>query len=127
MHVIVDLGRQDAVIETMMAMGYSKEGRRLLQELGFSHEPLGLKPSGLSLPLRTDLNISRSTSERDNRHHDRCPRDVYGGVPISVIGMAASLTKKSGLTLAVRFGTVAAFATRTRRVARVYRVQGHTC
>ena len=25
---------------------------------------------GLSLPLGTDLSISRSTSERDNRHHD---------------------------------------------------------
>ena len=127
MHIIIDLRRQGVVIETMTAMGYSKEGRRLLQELGFSHEPLGLKPSGLSLPLRTDLNISRSTSERDNRHHDRCPRDVYGGVPISVIGVAASLAEKRGLTLAVRFGTVAARATRTGRVARVYRVQWDTC
>ena len=25
---------------------------------------------GLSLPLRTDLSISRSTTERDHRHHD---------------------------------------------------------
>ena len=82
-----------------------------------------INDGGLSLPLRTDLSISRSTTERDNRHHDRCPRDIDSGVPISVIGVAASLTDKGGLTLAVRFCTVAAHMARARRVARVYRMQ----
>ena len=81
---------------------------------------------GLSLPLRTDLSRSRSTTERDNRHHDRCPRDIDRGIPISVIGMAARDTTKGGLTLAVRFCTVAAYMARARRVARVNRVQWDT-
>ena len=78
---------------------------------------------GLSLPLRTDLSRSRSTTERDNRHHDRCPRDIDRGIPISVIGMAAGLTDKGGLTLAIGLITVSTFATRSRRLARVYQVQ----
>ena len=41
--------------------------------LQLSHEPLGLKPRGLSLSLRADLIASRSTTGRDDRHHDRCP------------------------------------------------------
>ena len=78
---------------------------------------------GLSLLLRTDLMISRSTTERDNRHHDRCPRDIDRGVPISVISIAARDTTESGLTLAVRFCTVATRATRTRRVAGINGMQ----
>src|SRR5438034_2975265 len=78
---------------------------------------------GLSLPLRTDLSRSRSTTERDNRHHDRCPRDIDRGVPISVISIAARDTTESGLTLAVRFCTVATRATPTRRVAGINSVQ----
>lgn len=39
MHLIVDLGRKGVVIETMTAMGFSKEGRRLLREFGFSEVP----------------------------------------------------------------------------------------
>jgi hypothetical protein len=31
---------------------------------------------GLSLPLRTDLIASRSTTGRNNRHHDRCPLEA---------------------------------------------------
>ena len=82
---------------------------------------------GLSLSLRTDLRASRSTTGRDKRHHDRCPRDGKSGIPISVLGIAAGLTTEDGLTLAVRFRTVATLAASTRRVARVYRVQWDTC
>ena len=85
-----------------------------------------INDGGLSLPLRAELSISRSTTERDNRHHDRCPRDIDSGIPISVIGVAARDTTKSGLTLAVRFCTVAAHMARARRVARVNRVQWDT-
>ena len=82
---------------------------------------------GLSLPLRTDLILSRTATGRDNRHHDRCPGYVNGSVPISVLGMAALDTAKSGLALAVRFGTVATLATRTGRIAWVNRMQWDTC
>ena len=75
---------------------------------------------GLSLPLRADLIASRSTTGRDKRHHDRCPRDIDGGVPISVLGIAA------GLTLAVRFCTVPAGVARSRCVTRVYEMQWDT-
>ena len=54
-------------------------------------------------------------------------RDIDGSVPISVLGMAALDTAKSGLALAVRFGTVAALATRTGRIAWVNRMQWDTC
>jgi len=39
MHLIVDLGRKGVVIESMTAVGFSKEGRRLLREFGFSEVP----------------------------------------------------------------------------------------
>jgi hypothetical protein len=39
MHLIIDLGRKGVVIETMTALGFSKEGRRLLREFGFSEVP----------------------------------------------------------------------------------------
>ncbi len=39
MHVIIELGKRGVVIETMVAVGYSKEGRKLLQEFGFSEVP----------------------------------------------------------------------------------------
>src|SRR2546428_821896 len=85
-----------------------------------------INDGGLSLLLRANLITSRSTTERDNRHHDRCPRDIDSGIPISVIGMATLDTTKSGLTLAVRFCTVATHMARSRRVARVNRVQWDT-
>ena len=94
-------------------------------DLIICHEPR-IHDGGLSLSLRTDLIASRSTTGRDNRHHDRCPRYVHGSVPISVIGVAALDTTESGLTLAVRFCTVAAHMARARRVARVNRVQWDT-
>ena len=82
---------------------------------------------GLSLPLRTDLIVSRSATERDNRHHDRCPRDIHSGIDVSVHRMAALDTTESGLTLAVRFCRVSAHMARTRRVAWVYCIQWDTC
>src|SRR5260370_19491988 len=75
---------------------------------------------GLFLSLRADLRASRSTTGRNNRHHDRCPRDILSGVPISVIGMTTSLT------LAVRLCTMTALATGAGRVAGVDGVQGDT-
>ncbi len=91
-----------------------------------SHEPLGMNPRGLSLPLHARLNVSRQATERDNRHHDGCPSNVDGGIDVSVHRCRAGDALKAGLTLAVLFGTVAAGTTRSRRVARVYRVQGDT-
>ena len=82
-----------------------------------------INDGGLSLPLRTDLMISRSTTERDNRHHDRCPRDIDSGIDVSVHRMTALDTTEGGLTLAVRFCTVATRATRTRRVAGINGMQ----
>ena len=82
---------------------------------------------GLSLSLRTDLRACRSTTGRNNWLHDGSHSDIDGGIPISVLGVAAGLTDKAGLTLAVRFCTVAAHMARPRRVARVYRVQWDTC
>jgi hypothetical protein len=37
--VIIDLGKKGVIIETMTAIGFSKEGRKLLQEFGFSEVP----------------------------------------------------------------------------------------
>src|SRR6266699_3550122 len=85
-----------------------------------------LKRGGLSLPLRADLTASRSTTERDKRHHDRCPRYVYRGIAISVITMPTRLTNEGSLTLTVLFCTVSTHATRPRRVARVNQVQWDT-
>jgi len=82
---------------------------------------------GLFLSLRADLRASRSTTGRNNRHHDRCPRDILSGVPISVIGMTTSLTTETSLTLAVRLCTMTALATGARRVAGVDGVQWDTC
>ncbi len=82
---------------------------------------------GLSLSLRTDLRACRSTTGRNNWLHDGSHSDIDGSIPISVLGVAAGLTDKDGLTLAVRFCTVAALATRAGRIARVYRVQWHAC
>lgn len=36
MHVVIDIGRKGVVVETITAVGFSKEGRRLLREFGFS-------------------------------------------------------------------------------------------
>jgi hypothetical protein len=81
-----------------------------------SHEPLGLKPRSLHLG-----------ASRCNRPHDLGPRDSDGGVPISVISIAAVDTTEGGLTLAVLFCTVSTPATRPRRIARVDGVQWHAC
>ena len=77
---------------------------------------------GLSLSLRTDLRACRSTTGRNNWLHDGSHSDSDGSIPISIIGVAAGLTAKNSLTLAVRFRTVAAHMARSGRVARVYRV-----
>jgi hypothetical protein len=55
-----------------------------------------------------------------NRPIDRCPRDIESGIVVSVPTVAAGLTDKGGLTLAVRFCTMSTLATGTRRVAWVY-------
>ena len=60
-----------------------------------------LKRRGLSLPLRTDLIGSRLATERDNRLHDGSHRDVLGGIPVSVTGIATVLACKVGLTLVI--------------------------
>lgn len=86
-----------------------------------------MNDGGLSLPLHTDLIASRSTTGRNNRLHDDSPRDVDSSIPISVTGIAALLTDKSGLTLAIGFGTVSAHMARSRRIARVDRVQRDSC
>jgi hypothetical protein len=39
MHVIIELGSKGIVIETITAMGFSTEGKRLLREFGFSEIP----------------------------------------------------------------------------------------
>jgi hypothetical protein len=39
MNVIIEAGRKGVVIETITAIGYSPEGRRLLQSMGFSEIP----------------------------------------------------------------------------------------
>ena|SRR5438105_1332319 len=54
------------------------------------------------------------------------PRDILGGVPISVLGMSALDTTKRGLTLAVGFLAMSADATRPRGVGRVNDVEQHT-
>jgi hypothetical protein len=71
-----------------------------------SHEPHGLKPSGLSLSLRTSLTASREATGRDNRPHDFGPGYVYRGIAISVIAMSTVDTTKGSLTLPVLFCTV---------------------
>jgi len=65
-------------------------------------------------------------ASRDSRHHDRCPGDIDGGVPISVIGIATVDTTEGGLALAVLFRTMATRAARARRMAGVNGMQWHT-
>src|SRR5438874_10626710 len=84
-----------------------------------------LNDGGLSLSLRTDLRASRSTTGRDNRHHDRCPGDVYRGIAISVISIATLLADKASLGLSVLLCAVTAHMARSRRVAWIYQVQRH--
>jgi hypothetical protein len=85
-----------------------------------------MNDGGLSLPLRADLSISKSTTERDNRLHDGSPRDIESSVDVSVTRKAALLTDKRGLTLTVLFRTVTAHLARARRIAWVYEMQWHT-
>ena len=59
----------------------------------------------------------------DNRHHDRCPGDIDGGIPISVIGIPTLDTTEASLTLAVLFCTMPTGRARPGRVARVDGVQ----
>jgi hypothetical protein len=77
-------------------------------------------------PRITDGGLQLGASCR-NRHHDRCPSDIDGGISISVIGIAALDTTEASLTLAVLFGTVPAHMARLRRVAGINGVQWHTC
>ena len=60
-----------------------------------------------------------------NRHIDWCPRDIDSAYDVSVHRQAACDTTKGGLTLAVLFCTVPIGRARSRRVARVYRMQWH--
>jgi hypothetical protein len=62
----------------------------------------------------------------DNRHHDRCPGDIYSSIDVSVHRHAAAHTTEMGLTLAVLFCTVSTGTTRARRIGRVDRMQWHT-
>ncbi len=61
-----------------------------------------------------------------NWPHDIGHRDIDGGIPISVIGIAAGLTDKGSLTLAVLFCTVSAHMAHPRRVTWVHQVQWDT-
>ena len=72
------------------------------------------------------LEVILSTSSSSGRNLIYAETAHDSGIPISVIGMAARDTTESGLTLAVRFCTVAAHMARARRVARVNRVQWDT-
>src|SRR6266849_9046721 len=62
-----------------------------------------------------------------NRHHDRCPRDVYGGVPISRGSEPTLDALEMRLTLAVRFLAMPALVARTRSIPRVDRLQRDPC
>jgi len=79
---------------------------------------------GLQSPLSNTAIIPQHL-RCHNRLHDGSPGYVYRGITISVIGIAAGLTDKRGLALAVRFRTMAAHATRSRRVTGVNSVQWH--
>ena len=57
---------------------------------------------------------------------DRCPRDIESGIVVSVPTVAAGLTDKGGLTLAVLFCAVSTHMARSGRVAWVDRVQWYT-
>ncbi len=86
-----------------------------------------LKRRGLSLPLRTDLIGSRLATERDNRLHDGSHRDVLGGIPVSVTGIATVLACKVGLTLAIRLLAMATLRTCARGIARINGVEQDAC
>ena len=85
-----------------------------------------MNAGGLQSPL-TEPTIIPWVLRRHNRLHDSSPGYVDSGVPISVIGIAAGLTDKGGLTLAVLFCAVSTHMARSGRVAWVDRVQWHSC
>ncbi len=64
-------------------------------------------------------------ASRCNRVHDGTPRDIHGGIDVSVHHLSAVDTTEGGLTLAVLFCAMPTPATRPRRIARVNRVQWH--
>jgi hypothetical protein len=79
--------------------------------------PLGLKPNGLHLG-----------ASRCNRLLDLfSPRDIDGGIPISVIGMTALLTNKGSLTLTVLFRAMPTLATSSTCIARINDAQWYAC
>ncbi|SRR6266852_1707067 len=81
-----------------------------------------LKPGGLQSPL-TEPTIIPLVLRCHNRLHDGSLGYVDRGIPISVLGMTASLTTENSLTLAVRFRTVATHMARPGCVAWVYELQ----
>jgi hypothetical protein len=85
-----------------------------------------MNDGGLSLPLRTNLRASRSTTGRNNRLHDDSPGDILGGVDVGIATEAASLADKFSLTLAVSFLAMSTHRAGTRGVARINRVQWDT-
>ena len=61
-----------------------------------------------------------------NRPLDRFgPRDILGGIPISVLGMPAVNTTEGSLTLAIGLCTVSAHTTPPRGVGRVDYMKRH--
>ena len=77
MHLIVDLGGRGVVIENMTAVGFSKEGRRLLREFGFSEVPpsipgkrvftIKIAESGAPLILQYKQALAESGQTLSNR------------------------------------------------------------
>jgi len=72
------------------------------------------------------LRLLLSTSSPCGRNLTCTEAARYRGIAVSVHPLSAGLTTESSLTLAVRFCRVSAHATRARRIARVYKVQGNT-
>jgi hypothetical protein len=85
----------------------------------FCHEPLGMNPHGLSLPLRAHLVPCRRTTERDNRLHDNSPRDIDSRVVVRRCSVSTGHTEEVRLTLAIGFFTVSALMTGAACIARI--------
>src|SRR6266700_2504171 len=92
----------------------------------FCHEPLELKPRGLSLPLRANLFPCRLATERDNRLHDDSPRDIDGRVVVRRCSVSTGLAQKLRLTLTIGFFTVSALMTDAGCIARMNDMQLYT-
>ena len=65
-------------------------------------------------------------ASRCNRLHDGSPGDIHSGIDVSVHRMAAVLTDKGGLALAIGFFAVSTSRASTGRVTRINRMQWHT-